>query len=134
VIPVTVDDLAANGLLGEDHPSACWERSIDTLTARKDHIAGLAVASDERIEAYVLYLTHDAGSVDIVSLRALVEDGSALLKQLLVRLRTQEVRTVRFPKVDAAEISTELLSTLGFRPVGGHLLYAATAGDADARP
>ena len=32
----------------------CWERAVETLTARKDDIAGLAVASDERIEAYVL--------------------------------------------------------------------------------
>ena len=57
VIPVTVDDLAANGLLGEAHPQVCWKRSVETLTARKDDIAGLAVASDERIEAYLLYLT-----------------------------------------------------------------------------
>ena len=55
VIPVTVDDLAANGLLGEGDPQTCWKRSVETLTARKDNIAGLAVASDERIEAYVLY-------------------------------------------------------------------------------
>ncbi len=52
VIPVTVDDLAANGLLGEAHPQICWKRSVETLTARKDDIAGLAIASDERIEAY----------------------------------------------------------------------------------
>ena len=52
MIPVTVDDLAANGLLGEADPQVCWERSVETLTARKDDIAGLAVASDERIEAY----------------------------------------------------------------------------------
>ena len=57
MIPVTVDDLAANGLLGEAHPQVCWERSVETLTARKDDIAGLAVASDERIEAYLLYVT-----------------------------------------------------------------------------
>ena len=56
MIPVTVDDLAANGLLGEADPQACWERSVETLTARKDDIAGLAVASDERIEAYLLYV------------------------------------------------------------------------------
>ena len=55
-IPVTVDDLAANGLLGEADRQVCWERSVETLTARKDDIAGLAVASDERIEACVLYL------------------------------------------------------------------------------
>jgi hypothetical protein len=56
VIPVTVDDLAANDLLGEAHPQVSWERSVEALTARKDEIAGLAVASDERIEAYVLYM------------------------------------------------------------------------------
>ena len=56
VIPVTVDDLAANGLLAEDYPQVCWERSVETLTARKEEITGLAVASDERIEAYLLYI------------------------------------------------------------------------------
>src|SRR5688572_21472400 len=35
VIPLTVDDLAANGLL-EGGPPVCWERSVETLTARKD--------------------------------------------------------------------------------------------------
>src|SRR5829696_6199718 len=50
VIPVTVDDLAANGLLGEAHPQVCWMRSVEPLTARKDEIAGLAVASDAGIE------------------------------------------------------------------------------------
>ena len=59
VIPVTVDDLAANGLLGEVH-QVCWERSVETLTARKDDLAGVAVASDEQIEAYILY-TADGG-------------------------------------------------------------------------
>src|SRR4051812_40162847 len=49
VIPVTVDDLAANGLLGMADPQVCWERSVETLTARRDEIAGLALASDERI-------------------------------------------------------------------------------------
>src|SRR5688572_2071289 len=56
VIPVTVDDLAANGLLEDDLPQTCWERSVETLKARKDDIAGFAVASDERIEAYILYM------------------------------------------------------------------------------
>ena len=59
VIPVTVDDLAANGLLGEGDPQLCWERSVETLTARKEEIAGLAVASDERIEACLLYVERE---------------------------------------------------------------------------
>ena len=56
VIPFTVDDLAANGLLGDDYPEVCWMRAVETLTARKGDIAGLAVASDERIEACLLYI------------------------------------------------------------------------------
>jgi GNAT superfamily N-acetyltransferase len=121
VIPVTVDDLVANGLLGEGHPAACWARSVETLTARKDDIAGLAVASDERIEAYLLY------DVEILSLRSFIEDGGARLAQLLSHLRARSTGTFRFPKVHPAEMPPELLETLGFRPAAGHLLYAARA-------
>ena len=132
VIPVTVDDLAANGLLGEAPPSpsasagqvhpVCWERSVETLTARKDEIAGLAVASDEQIEACILY-TKDG---EIVSLHSFVDDGGARLKLLLSRLHAEGKSNFRFPKVHPAEISKELLETLGFRPADVHRLYAAT--------
>jgi len=126
VIPITVDDLAANGLL-EAHPQACWERSVETLTARKDDIAGFAVASEERIESYLLHLKPEADpTARIVALRTFVEDGGARLKLLLSRLRGPDVRTVRFPKVHAAEFSPEFLESLGFCPSGGHRLYAAT--------
>ena len=124
VIPVTVDDLAANGLLGEADPQVCWKRSVETLTARKDDIAGLAVASDERIEAYILYTKEG----EIVSLRSFVDDGGARLKQLLSRLHAGGTSNFRFPKVHPAEISKEFLETLGFRPAEVHLLYAAKAG------
>ena len=130
VIPVTVDDLAANGLLGHGQPPVCWERSVETLTARKDDIEGLAVASDERIEAYLLYIKlgmAPEGTAEIVSVRTFIEDGGARLKQLISGLRARGVRTFRLPKVHPAEISKESLETLGFRPAGGHLLYAARA-------
>jgi Acetyltransferase (GNAT) domain len=135
VIPVTVDDLAANGLLGEVppsasagqvHPQVCWQRSVETLTARKDDISGLAVASDERIEAYVLWVTRGM-ETEIVSVRSFIDDGGARLKQLLSRLRAQGMETFRLPKVHPAEISKDWLETLGFSPAGGHLLYAARA-------
>ena len=128
VIPVTVDDLAANGLLGNDYPPTCWERSVETLTARKDHIAGLAVASDEQIEAYILYIERGAlagaGATEIMALRSFVEDGGARLTQLLSRLG---VRPFRLSKVHPEEISTGLLETLGFRAADTHRVYAATA-------
>jgi GNAT superfamily N-acetyltransferase len=122
-IPVTVDDLAANGFLEDGHPQTCWERSVETLTARKNEIAGVAVASEECIEAYLLYTQGG----EIVSLRSLVEDDGGRLKHLLWRLRARGMGTFRFPKAHPAEISTELLETLGFRPGGRHLLYAAKA-------
>jgi len=128
LIPLTIDDLNANGLLGADYPETCWQRSVETLTARKDEIAGIAVASDEQIEAYVLYMksTEDA-ETEIVSLRSFIDDGGARLKHLLSQLG---VATLRFPKVHPAEISKEFLETLGFHPIGRQRLYAATARSA----
>jgi GNAT superfamily N-acetyltransferase len=121
VIPVTVDDLAANGLL-QDLPPTCWERSVETLRARNEEIAGLALASEERIDAYVLH----AGE-EIVSLRSFGGDAGARLKHLLSQLRTKGVTTFRFPKVHTDEISGECLETLGFRATAAHRLYAGTA-------
>jgi L-amino acid N-acyltransferase YncA len=140
VIPVTVDDLDANGLLEgppsplasarQGQPQVCWERSVETLMARKDDIAGLAVASDDRIEAYVLHvadaLAEADTTVEILSLRTFIEDGGARQIHLLSRLDAQGLRSFRFPKVHPSEISNELLETLGFRPVGAHRLSAAT--------
>jgi GNAT superfamily N-acetyltransferase len=127
VIPVTVDDLAANHLLEPRFPPRCWERSVETLRARKDEILGLAVASDERIEACILYIRCDNGEAEVVSLREFVEDEGTRLKHLLERLRDGGIQTVRFPKAHPAEISAKSLEMLGFRPAGAHLVYAGTA-------
>ncbi len=130
VFPVTIDDLAANDLLGEDHPRVCWERSVETLIARKDDIDGFAVASDERIEAYLLYVQGEAEATEILSLRSFIEDDGARLKQLLSHLRAQGTSSCRIQKVHPAEISTALMERLGFRPAGVHALYGAKARSA----
>lgn len=126
VIPVTVDDLAANGLLGETNPPRCWQRSVETLRARKEEVAGLAVASDEQIEACVLYI-EGTDTTEIVSLQAFVQDGGTRLRQLLSRLSANGRRSFHISKLHPAETSKELLETLGFSSAGGHLLYAAQA-------
>ena len=120
VIPVTVDDLVANGLLGKGDPMVCWERSVETLTARKDDIAGLAVATDEEIEAYILYIKDG----DIVALRSLIADSGARLQQLLSRIPP---RTFQLPKVHPSELSQDSLEKLGFRAVGAHRFFAGKA-------
>jgi hypothetical protein len=139
VIPVTVDDLAANGVLGESDPHLCWTRSVETITAMKNDIAGFAVASDERIEAYLLYYmkcgedpeeSAEAGprpSAEIFSLRTFIEHGETHLKQLFARLLARGIGTLRFPKVHPEEISKENLERLGFRAATVHRLYAARA-------
>jgi len=125
LIPITIDDLTANGAL-ETHPGTCWERSIETLSARKDETSGLAVASDERIEAYVLYSTH-GGSVEIVALRSLVDDGGARLKHLLGYLGLRETGRLWFPRVHPAEISKDQMEALGFTETARHRLFSTTA-------
>ena len=85
------------------------------------------MASDERIEAYLLYVKCGMEEAEIVSLRSFIDDGGARLKQLLSQLHARGMETLRFPKVHPAEISKETLETLGFQPAGGHLLYAAAA-------
>jgi GNAT superfamily N-acetyltransferase len=123
VIPITIEDLAANGLL-EGAPRTCWERSAETLSARKNEIEGLAVASEERIEAYILYIKD---APEIQSLRSFVEDGGARLKQLLFRFRTRGAKNAVFRKVHTAEIPSACLEALGFRPSARHVLYSARA-------
>ena len=120
VIPVTVDDLAANGLLGA--PATCWERSVETLTARKDEITGLAVASDERLEACILYIRCGAGA-EILALRSFVDDEGDRLQHLLSRVEGP----LTFAKVYPDEISAKCLERLGFRAAGRHRVYAARA-------
>ncbi len=105
----------------------CWERSVETLTARKDDIAGFAVASAERIEAYLLYSAGGVAEMEILSLRSFIEDGGARLALLLSQIRRPGMGTVRFPKVHPAEASKEALETLGFLPDGRHLRYAGRA-------
>jgi GNAT superfamily N-acetyltransferase len=141
MIPVTVDDLVANGVLGASDGQTCWTRSVETLTARKDRIAGLAIASDERIEAYVLHETPgdsergdtasaatDGADMEIVALRSCVDDDGGRLSQLLTALRHRRPgTTLRFSKVHPAEFSPGFVETLGFRPGARHLLFAAAA-------
>ena len=119
-IPFTVDDLVANGLLENDGRWTCWQRSVETLMARKAEIAGLAVASDERIEAYVLYVEEE-----ILLLGTRVEDGGARVHRLLTTLRGGARGTLRMPKVHPDEIPTALLGSLGFQPAGTHLVFTA---------
>jgi GNAT superfamily N-acetyltransferase len=124
VIPITIDDLAANDLLGPSHPQFCWARSVETLMARKDEIEGLAIASQEQIEACILYIKD---GTEILALRSFIEDGGSRLKLLLSRLAPG---TWRIARVHPGELSGDLPETLGFRSAQRHVLYSSAARSA----
>ena len=126
VIPLTVDDLAANGLLAEERLPVCWQRSVETLMGRKDDLAGLAVASDERIEACILYIEDG----EIAMLRSFFADAGARLKTLISRVCRNGLHTLRIPKVHHTESSADFLQGLGFRRAATHRLYARMAAAA----
>jgi GNAT superfamily N-acetyltransferase len=119
-IPVTVDDIVANDLVG--NPAGCWRRSVETLTARKDEASGVAAVSDERFEAYILYIKDE-----IVALWTRAPHGVERLEFLVWQLHQTGIR-FRFPKVHPSEFTEEQLETLGFRPAGSrYRLFAARA-------
>jgi GNAT superfamily N-acetyltransferase len=127
VMPVTVDDLAANGLLEAPGQAShvCWERSVETVTARKDDLQGFAVASDEGIEAYLLY-RRVGDALELSALRSLIDDGGARLAKLLALVRARGLERIWFPKVHPAEVPAASLEGLGFRPAGAHRRFAVS--------
>jgi GNAT superfamily N-acetyltransferase len=117
IIPVSVDDLVANGVLGQ--ANGPWHRSIETLTARKDEICGFAAVVDERFEAYILYIK------DEIVAMSMPPEGSISLDFLLWQLLPTGIH-FRFPKVHPSEFSAEQLDSLGFRPAGTRYRMFAT--------
>ena len=93
---------------------------METLTAKKGDIAGLAVATDEQIEAYILYMKGG----EIVALRSFIEDDGARLGQLLSHTGAG---TFRLLKVHPSEMPNGLLERLGFRIAGVHRFYTGKA-------
>ena len=100
----------------------CWARSVETLTAREVYIAGLAVASDERIEAYVVY-RRSAATAEIEALRSFVDDGGNVSSCCSRDSIWGPYVSRRSSRPSAAA----WLERVGFRPVGTHRVYAATA-------
>ena len=127
VIPVTVDELIANDAC-EWSAQRPWDRSTTTLVKRKDSIRGLAVASDARLEAWLLY-EEPAGQSERLLLAFGCADPSRreMWGGLLVRrLAAGDARPLRYDRVRSTEIPFELLQSWGFVPGGRTLGYAAT--------
>ncbi len=110
VSPATVDELLAAGALAASPPLA-WERSLSAIEGRKREIEGLAIASDVRVEAMVLFRSVARGN-EIVRLSTRRAEPLAALVGALQRRRGGAIVV---PKVSAAEVDFAVLEALGFR-------------------
>jgi hypothetical protein len=124
VIPASVGDLAANGLL-TDPGDICWERAAATLKGREDLLEGVALASAESIAAFALFLRPAAGpGAAVAALRA---PDAAAFARLVAVLAERAGWPLTLPKVHPGEIPAGWLAAAGFRAAGAHHRYAARA-------
>ncbi len=128
VIPVTLDELVANEAF-DGQVTRCWQRSTESLIARKSEFSGLAVASDRRIEAFLLYHDRTDGVArEIMAFDCADADRREVWLGLLFRRACSDPdRPVRLARAGESEISFGLLHSWGFRPGTETLLYAAEA-------
>lgn len=123
VSPITFAELRdAGALAAVDRP---WPRSLQALAALGEQARGLAVASDRRIEAYVLHrrLEH------AVAILAIGGPEPSLLHLVVARLYEREGGPLVVARASEDEISFEALRALGFRAGAEHVGYEAALGE-----
>jgi len=152
VIPVTVADLEADGALIVD-PRASWGRSRQTFLQGADRLRGAAVATPERIEAWLLWRDEAAaeaaarGRKELRSPDAVGTGGrnapetievagagcrdpqrSELLLGVLFRSVGQTAGApLLLPRLAGYELDDAVLRTVGLEPSARYRRYAATA-------
>ncbi len=121
VSPASLDDLLRYEAL-DPSVSRSWERQLPTLQNRKDQIRGLAIASDTRVEACVLYRDlPQYGRREIVGLGGTMQRGSQgadsrVLLEIVVRVACQAGSlAVTIPRVSSDEISWDRLESMGIQ-------------------
>jgi GNAT superfamily N-acetyltransferase len=134
-IPVTVEDLEANGLVA-DGARTGWQRSPETLRARRAELRGLALVADDRIRAYALWRPEvdsgPQGGTEIAALRVTdaTDDAPALLAVLLERLRPCCAAPLWMPRVHPDEHASSWLAAQKFTGRGRTILNARIASPA----
>lgn len=131
VIPATVDELLGSGAL-EVPARAAWVRTRQSLTNRREVLRGLAVASPDRYEAWLLHAPpadgESAEPVEVVGFgTASGERRELLLGALLRQLVRETGGDVRLARLADDELPEALLATLGFAPEAQYHRYATEA-------
>lgn len=117
VVPQSVADLAANGLL-VDRPESAWDRGMATLLGRADRLAGFGLATLERIEAFVLYSSLSPALAG-ATIEALVPTGrfdEPSLRRLIAAVLGAAGAPLSLSRLTDEEIPEEALRAWGFVP------------------
>ncbi len=115
IMPVTVAELDEFGLVEiPDH--VALERQRRTLLNRQDELEGTAIATPERIEAFLLHrLADDGATLDVVAAGGQTSEQQDLFLQLLLRhLAGTTELPLRLPRLAPGEVSPAVLGALGF--------------------
>lgn len=129
VAPAMVAELVEAGVLEPPEGSA-WLRSRKTLMNRRESLLGLAVASPDRIEAWLLFDPEATdGAAEVVGLWTAEGTRRELLLGALLRrlVAAAAGQTVRLARLAAGELPEALLAELGFEPDREYHRYAAEA-------
>lgn len=133
--PASLDDLLRYAAI-DLSVSRSWERALPTLQNRKDQLEGLAIASDLRVEAYVLFRDlPESGLREIVALGGATRSGyvnpdERILREIALRVACQAGSLrVTIPRVSNAEVPWAHLEALGFRRERTYTRYAAHPGN-----
>ncbi|MCZ6601021.1 MAG: GNAT family N-acetyltransferase [Acidobacteria bacterium] len=131
VTSVSLDDLRESGELSPGQEFSWW-RSLKTLENRQEQLLGLAVASDLRIEAWLLYAADPGdGSREVMALgHAPGQQPGALLGILVRQLAGQDGARVTLPRISPEEIDLQEVESWGFQRVRDYTRYTATAARA----
>jgi hypothetical protein len=116
VVPITVDQLQRSGAIDPD-ARRCWERAPATVINLGERLSGWAIASQERIEAWLVYDDPSESERRIVAFDSRDADRAELFTRLLfARAIGDGERRVRIPRVHPTEISEARLARWGFIP------------------
>ncbi len=127
-LAVSLDEVLEQGVFNREIPRS-WERSLESLQHRRDQLRGVAVASEEQIEAYVLYWEPGPHSRrEILSLaHADTAQGATLLEVLLRLVSTSTEMDVVLPKVSAEVVAPALLHRAGFQRQREYVVWECSA-------
>ena len=128
---VGLDDLLRYEVL-DPSTTRSWERAAETLLNRKDQLQGLAIASDTRVEAYLLFRDlAEQSRREIVALGAAKGAGNRagdarILLEIVLRVACQAGGLeVTIPRISTEEFPWADLESLGFQRGRTYTRYAA---------